>query len=171
MQEKRDSSARSAPRNDKNLRFSASFEACSTDLLIPAYLVSRVLLVEPFLQRRKVVDYGARIHLPLARQRFERVRPRTALAHRKHLGEPGARRFISVVRAAIQRARLSRFLAQSAMELELQNKREEITRIRHVGGYMIFCAWIEISLASSDGRSDTLVFPPEFPPRFVVIRG
>src|SRR5216683_1338009 len=171
MQEKTDSSARSAPRNDKNLSFSASCEASSTDLLIPAYLVSRVLLIEPLLQRRKVVEDGARIHLPLASQSFERVRPRTALAHCQHLGELGARSFISVDRAAVQRARISRFLAQSAMKLELQNKGEEITRIGNVGGYMIFCAWIEISLASSGWWSDTLVFPPEFPPRFVVIRG
>src|SRR5258708_36275746 len=150
MQEKRDASAHSPPRNAKNLSFSASCEASSTDLLIPATLVSRVLLVKPLLQRRKVVDYGARIHLPLARQGFECVRPRTALAHRQHLGELAARSFISVDRAAVQRARVSRFLAQGAMKLELQNKGEEITRIGNVGGYMIFCAWIEISLASVD---------------------
>src|SRR6266851_4501786 len=34
MQEKRDSSARSAPRNDKNLNFSASCEACATGVFI-----------------------------------------------------------------------------------------------------------------------------------------
>src|SRR5258708_10961542 len=96
MQEKRDSSARSAPQNDKHLRFSASFEACSTDLLIPAYLVSRVLLIKPLLQRRKVVEYGARIHLPLASQSLECVRPRATLAHCQHLSELCARSFISV---------------------------------------------------------------------------
>jgi len=57
------------------------------------------------------------------------------------------------------------------MELELQNKGEEVTCIRNVGGNMILCAGIEIGLASCDWRSDALVFPPEFPPRFVVVRG
>src|ERR1019366_6842305 len=77
---------------------STGFKPVVHGALIPANLVPRILLVEPFLQRRKVIEDGGRIHLPLARQGFECVRPRAALAHRQHLGELRARGFISVDR-------------------------------------------------------------------------
>ena len=51
-------------------------------MLIPAYLVSRVLLVEPFLQRRKIIEHGGRIHLASSADgfHFEGYRPLPAVS-------------------------------------------------------------------------------------------
>jgi hypothetical protein len=138
---------------------------------IPPNMMTRILLIEPLLQGGEIIEHGSRVHLPLPRQGFERVRPRAALAHGQHLRQLCSRRFITVNRAAVQRARVPRFLAQRAVKLKLQYRSQKITRVWNIVSHMIFCARIEISLAASDGRRDALIFPPQFPPRFVVIGG
>src|SRR5262249_10438788 len=51
---------------------------------LPAKLLALVLLVEPLLQWRKVIQDGCGIHLPLSADGLERVRPGSALAHAQH---------------------------------------------------------------------------------------
>src|SRR5579863_1352245 len=69
----------------------------------------------------------------------------------------------------MQRAGVSRRLAQRAIELELQNTSEKISRVGHIGGYVVLGAGIEIRLAARDRRSHALIFQAKVPPGFVVI--
>src|SRR5947209_4258143 len=55
------------------------------------------------------------------------------------------------------------------MELELENARQKVPRIRCVGSHMVFGPRIEIRLAALNRRSDALVLGPQRPPRFVVL--
>src|SRR5579859_114181 len=47
-----------------------------------------ILLIQPRLQRRKIIRQRARIHLPLTGQRRQRLLPRLALPQRQHLVQP-----------------------------------------------------------------------------------
>src|SRR5262245_35266045 len=85
---------------------------------LPSRGLSLVLFVEPFLERREVVEHRGRVHLPLAGHGLHRVRPATADAHLERPLQPLARRLVAVHRAAVQRTRLARGLAQAAVELE-----------------------------------------------------
>src|SRR5207253_7847386 len=71
---------------------------------LPAGFLALVLLVEPLFERRKVVEDGGGIHLALAADGFQRVRPRLALAHAEHLVQALTGGFVSVDGAAMQRA-------------------------------------------------------------------
>ena len=89
---------------------------------------------------------------------LERIRPRAALAHFQHLVQARAGFFVLVNRTAMQRALVTGFAAERAMKLELQNVREEITRVGNISRDVIFRARIEILLAARDGRRDALIF-------------
>src|SRR5882672_965941 len=78
-----------------------------------------VLLVEPRLERREVLEHRARVDLLLARHRLERLGPRPALAHLQHRGELLPGRLVAVDGAQVQRSRVARLAAEGALELEL----------------------------------------------------
>src|SRR5205823_9716251 len=96
---------------------------------LPARLLALVLLVEPLLERRKVVENCCSIHLALAADGFQRIRPRLTLAHAEHLVQAFARSLVPVDGAAMQRALDARRFAQRAMKLELQDTREKVTDV------------------------------------------
>ena len=60
-------------------------------------------------------------------------------------------------------------MAHGAIELELQNPRQEISRIGHVGRHVIFRAGIEVGLAARHRRRNALIPLAHRPPRFVVV--
>src|SRR5713101_7090629 len=139
--------------------------------LIPADLVARVLLVEPLFERREIIEDRGGVHLALAGHGFEGVGPGAALTHRQHLGELRSGRFVAVNRAAMERACVASLFAKRAVKLELQNKGQEITRVRNIGGHVILRAGIEVGLGSWNRRGYPLIFTAKFPPGFVVIGG
>ena len=47
-------------------------------LLLPAHRLALILFIQPLLQRSEVIEYGGGVHLALAGERLQRVRPRTA---------------------------------------------------------------------------------------------
>src|SRR6185437_7375766 len=136
---------------------------------LPAQLLALVLLVQPLLERRKVIKDRRCVHLPLAADGFQRVRPGLALAHAEHLVQAVARRLALIDGAAMQRPLLSRSLAQRAMKLELKNARKEIARVRSVGSNVIFGAGIKICFAALHWRRHALVLGLQVPPGFVVL--
>src|SRR5271165_4718703 len=137
---------------------------------LPPHLLAFVLLIEPLLQRREVLQHCAGIHLALTGEGVQRVGPRLALAHFEHGIQLGAGGLVAVERAAIERAAESGLAAHGTEELELQNPRQEVTGIRHIRGNVIFCSGIEIGLAARHRRRNALVFFAHLPPRLVVVR-
>src|SRR5437660_2383074 len=91
--------------------------------LLPARrdTVFRVLLIQPLLQCREIIEDGGGIHLALASQRVQLVRPRLALTHLQHLLQTIARNFIVVDGTAVQRTLVSDGATQPTMKLELEN--------------------------------------------------
>src|SRR5438477_11608493 len=87
--------------------------------VLPTHWLTLILLVEPLLQRREVVENRRRIHLLLSGDRLERLRPRTALAHREHRVQPLPGVLVVEDRAAIERLLAAGRLRQAAMKLEL----------------------------------------------------
>src|SRR5262245_10130749 len=63
---------------------------------LPARFLALVLLVEPLLERSKVVEDGRGVHLALAADGFQGVRPRLALAHAQHFVQALARGLVLV---------------------------------------------------------------------------
>ena len=49
--------------------------------------------------------------------------------------------------------------------------REEIAGVGDIGGYVIFCAGIEIGFGTGDGRRNALILQAKIPPGFVVVVG
>src|SRR5882724_10085467 len=84
----------------------------TTDL--PAASLTLVLVLEPFLERREVLEDRARIHVALTGQLEQRVLPRLARAQRKHLLVQRARFLVVVDRALVQRPGEAGLLAQRA---------------------------------------------------------
>src|SRR4051794_14943222 len=70
----------------------------------------------------------------------------------------------------MQRSSLSCLLAHGAVELELQDVREEVARVRSVCRDVILGAWIEISLRAGHRRGYALILLAQLPPAFVVVR-
>src|SRR5580704_10093137 len=142
-------------------------------LRLPAYgvVVPFVLGVEPGLQWGEIVGQGARIYFALACEGFEGVGPWLALAEAEHCIQFFAGAFVSVNRAAIQRALVTGSFAERALKLELVNGRKEIAHVRNVGRHVVLCAGIEVGFAARDGRRDALILLAKFPPRFVVVGG
>src|SRR5204863_301644 len=98
----------------------------------PATSLPLVLLLQPSFQRLEVLEQRAPVHLPLTGHRLQRVRPRLAGAEREHLPEALARFLAAMERALVQRAFLAGGLAHRPVELELQEPREEVPRVRDV---------------------------------------
>ena len=130
-----------------------------------------VLLVQPLLQRRKIFQDGPGIHSPLAGQDFQRIGPGFALAHGQHLVQLCSRCFRAVEGAAVERAFVSRLAAEGVVELELQNVRQEISRVGDIGRYVILRSRIEIGFAARHWRRYSLILQAHLPPCFVVIGG
>src|SRR5437667_11699260 len=80
--------------------------------VLPARRLPLILLVQPFLQRREVIQNGPGVHLALARQGLHRVLPGTAFSHRQHGVQPLAGFFVVVNRGAVQRLFAARLLGQ-----------------------------------------------------------
>src|ERR1044071_10211187 len=125
---------------------------------LPAGFLALVLLVEPLFERRKIVQDGGGIHLALAADGFQRVRPGLALAHAEHLVQALTGGLVFVDRAAMQRALNSGGLAERAVKLELQDAREKVTHVRCVGSNVILCAGIKVSFAAVHRRRNALIF-------------
>src|SRR5579871_1280078 len=89
---------------------------------LPADAMPSVLLVEPLLERREIIEDGRGIDIFFAGHGFERFGPRMALSHLKHFCQLRARGFVAVNRAAIQRSGITRFAAQRAVKLELHHE-------------------------------------------------
>src|SRR5687767_5124285 len=138
---------------------------------VPAAASTLVLLREPGLQRPEVVDDRGSVHLPRARQLLERIGPGLARAERQHLGVLLARFLIAEDRALVERALEAGGVAQRLVELELQDEREKITRVRRVAGDVVLRARIEILFRARDRRLDALVLAAQLPPRLVVVGG
>src|SRR5687768_11474800 len=103
-----------------------------------------VLLVEPTLERSKIIEYGRSVHLIFTRQGLERFGPRAALAHLEHLLQLCPGLLVVVNRAAMKRPRVTGFAAQGAVELKLEYVSQKVTRVRHVCRHVIFRARVEI---------------------------
>src|SRR5688500_17390083 len=114
----------------------------------PARLLSLVLLVEPRLQRRVIVNHRTGIHLALTGQSLEGVGPWLGCAHLQRGLQSTARFGVAVDRAAMQWCRAAGRLRQRAMELELEYGRQEVPRIGRVGRNVILGARIEERLAA-----------------------
>src|SRR5579859_5853944 len=76
---------------------------------------------------------------------------------------------VAVDGAAMQRALVSGDAAESTMELELQDRCQEISRIGHVAGYVILGAGVEIRFTARDRRRNPLILRTQLPPSLVVI--
>src|SRR5262249_55095834 len=135
----------------------------------PAAALALVLLFEPALERREVLEDRARVHLPRAGQRLERVGPRLARAEREHRPQALAGLLRAIEVARVQRALVARRLAHRSIELELQHLREEIAHVRGVPGNVVLGARIEVLLGARRRRRDALVFQAQRPPGLVVI--
>src|SRR6267143_2735453 len=109
----------------------------------PADSFSLQLIVEPFRERREVIDDRRRVHLSRAGERLERVGPRTRLSHRQHRVQPPAGLLALVGRAAVEWQGAARNLRQRAVELELQDRGEEIARVGRVVRHVVLRAGIE----------------------------
>src|SRR5438552_19140614 len=72
--------------NIKN--FSAASAVSALNVRLPADRLAFGLLVEPELERRKVIEDGLGVHFSLAGERLERVGPRTGESHRQHRIQP-----------------------------------------------------------------------------------
>src|SRR5579859_1167302 len=103
------------------IQFSASRRLRGENSLLPPYgsVVLGVLLIQPLLQRSKVIEDRGRISLALAGQNFHRVLPGLARAHGQHLVELGSRGFVAVDGAAVERPGVASLFAQGALKLEL----------------------------------------------------
>src|SRR6266566_9894542 len=84
-----------------------------------------VLLIQPRLQRRKVVDYRSCVHLIFACKCPECIRPGLTQSHRQHLFQLFSRRLVTVNRALVKRTIEPCFATQRAMKLELENGSEK----------------------------------------------
>src|SRR5690606_13708556 len=136
---------------------------------LPPTRPSAVLLVQPGLERREVIEERGRVHLALTGERFEGVRPRAALSEREHRLEPLARFPGAVDRAAAERSGVARGLAQRAGELELEAVGEEVARLRHARGSVALAARVAVLLAARARRGHALVLLAQLPPRPIVL--
>src|SRR5262249_35021160 len=71
--------------------------------------------------------------------------------------------------AAIQRAGAPGGPRQRAVELELEDVRQEVPRVWDVGCDVILGAGVEVLLGARGWRRDALIFPAQIPPGLVVL--
>src|SRR5262249_44278635 len=149
----------------------ARWRLCSGVHSLPARLLALVLLVEPLLERSKVVKDGCGVHLALTADGFQGVRPWLALAHAQHFVQALTRGLVPVDGATMQRPLLPRRLAQRAVKLELQDAGQKVASVRRVRCNVILGARIKVGLAALDWRRHALVLGLQIPPRLVVLFG
>src|SRR5690606_30362314 len=134
----------------------------------PAALASAVLLVEPRLERREVIEDRGRVHLLGPGELGEHFGPRPAPAEFEHRLEATAGLLVPVDRAAVERALVPGGLAEGAVELELEDVRQEVAGVGHVRRDVVLRARVEPLLAARHRRPHALVPLPQLPPRPVV---
>src|SRR5208337_2794024 len=124
---------------------------CAWGGQLPADRLPLVLLVEPFLERSKIIANGSGVHLPLAGDSLEGIGPRAAPSHLEHRVQALAGFLISVNGATMQRPFAPRRPGKGAMKLELQNVGEKVAHVGNVSGHVILGAEVEILLAAVCG--------------------
>src|ERR1017187_1268513 len=134
------------------------------NLLLPAHLLSLILLVQPLLQRGEVFEQRAAVRLPFTGQDFQRVGPGFALAHSEHLVELRSGFLRPVESATVERAFVAGLAAEGTVELEFQDVRQEVAGVGHVGRDVIFRSRIEIGFTARCRRRYSLILQPQFPP-------
>src|SRR4051794_16494050 len=97
--------------------------------MLPTTLLALVLLLQPGLERLEVVEHRLRVDVALAADRLERLRPRLARAELEHRLQLRAGRLVPVDGAGVERALIPRGLAERAVELGLQQQREEVAGV------------------------------------------
>src|SRR4029434_2331989 len=102
-----------------------------------------------------IVGNRCGVHLPLPGECFKRVGPWLRGAHFEHRLQFRARLLAAIDRTAMERTGAAGGACHSAMELELEDLREEIARVRRVGRYVILRARIEELFTSRRRRGDT----------------
>src|SRR5882762_11143540 len=138
---------------------------------LPPARLSLVLLGEPLHQRLEILADRGRVDAARAGEFLEGVLPGLRGTQTQHLGEAPARLLTGVVRTLVQRSPVAGGRAQRLVELELQNEREEIARVRGVGRYVVLGARIEVGLGARHWGRDALVAPAQLPPAAVVALG
>src|SRR5262245_62098460 len=93
---------------------------------VPAAGAAAVLLLQPLSQRGEVLEQRVRLDAALAGERLQRVGPGLAGAELQRGAQARSRLLAPVDRALVQRARVARRPAQRAVELELQQPRQEV---------------------------------------------
>src|SRR3954464_12663066 len=140
-------------------------------LLSPAAGLALVLFLQPAFQRVEVIENGRGIYLARAGELLERLLPRPAGAELEHGRVFLARRLVVEDRALVQRPLEAGGITQRLVELELQDEREEVARVRGVARDVVLGARIEILLAAFHRRHHTLVLEAQVPPGLVVFLG
>src|SRR5215207_1879439 len=138
---------------------------------LPAALLAAVLLLEPSLQRREIFKHRLGRHLATAGERLERIGPRLRRARRQHLVQTLPDFLVAVEAAAMQRPLPAGHVAGRLVELELQDPREEVARVRRVPRDMELGARIEVLFRPRDRRRDALILLLQVGPGLVVIGG
>jgi len=69
----------------------------------------------------------------------------------------------------VQRTLETRGLAQRLVELELQDERQEIARVRGIAGDVVLRTRVEILFRALHRRRHALVLAPQLPPGLVVV--
>src|SRR5262245_44644571 len=107
-------------------------QAFVSGLAVPSALLAGVLFLQPRDQRLEVLGDGAGVHLARAGELFHGFGPGPARARGQHGLEllPGL--LAAEHRAFMQRPLVARCFAQRAVELELDDERQEIARVRGV---------------------------------------
>src|SRR5262245_64537518 len=63
---------------------------------------------------------------------------------------------------------MTRLAAEGAMKLKLENRGQEVARVRNAGGNMIFCPRVEVLFGALDRGDNSLILLPQLPPGLVV---
>src|SRR5690606_4286402 len=130
----------------------------------PAAVAALVLLLQPLLQRREVLEHRGGVELLGTGQRLQRLLPRLRLAFGEHRLVLAARGFAAVEAALVQRALEAGGVAQRLVELELQHVREEVARVWSVARHVVLRARVEVVLAAGLHRGHALVLGLQVPP-------
>src|ERR1700719_2918325 len=108
--------------------------------VLPPALLPLVLLVQPLHQRLEILSDRGGVDPARTGELFERVLPGLRRPQTQHVGEAPARFPTAIVRALVQRSVVAAGRAQRLVELELQDERQEIARVRGVVRYVVLRA-------------------------------
>src|SRR5690606_1476834 len=115
---------------------------------LPAAGTAFVLLPEPLLQRREVLEHRRGIHGLAAGQLLQRLLPRLAGALGQHRPELLARGLVAGEGALVQRALVAGRVAQRLVELELQHVPQEVAGVGGIARHVVLGARVEELLAA-----------------------